>query len=1166
MLRANNRRTGNRIILGTFLAFILCLYSVHSFSFRSPRISLSRSKAFLNKLQQNEIVRSKVTAKSSRISKKQLLNPLKFKLSENEGKESTALDLDDDIDDDDDDEFTGEFLQKLSKGVVPLAASVGFAVTPSAKVAARIAGAAAGGVVGLLAKNAMKISIKPKFGDDDGRFSNYGGSGGSVAPSVVKALNHLDGMDPPAIGMTLQELEATAKKFRVPEKELGSFTTHLFSDVIYAATQGESLDLTELSDVLDFAYNVGLTPSEVGDGFALAATRIASELNRCDRGFYVEEAPLPTLCQTSKMFFLADKMIGTTDGYYGQRMVTSLSFFAPESFQEIITDACKNLFRRCIESVLTTPDDFTEDEVDQLKSYLTTSSEEVSTLRPANMQNMIMEAIQFTLDASLAQGTSAMEARVENYDNFIKSQAILGWNEREWVATLETRTTPLFEAAVRDIFTQVQDKPARAEELSELLLDRIQSLRIDSRKARVFITNLISELNREYMTRIDKVYAASGNNVEPAFKIMATYAHTHEAFKILTEGVLDNDFTVPVPGLPFTDMVRVNMYEFQLSKGGDKSGVKSDMFDLTGEQRQLVRKHLSLPKITSWITQCIAEGNFNTEAKTAYRKQLEEFKITDEEWAPTAIDFYYQDVSRIATMRQVPSQADIDRITNLKEFLGCSEEAVNKVNLELLGDKYVKALTEAMTPTGVITEEYIAGLERLRVRLGLSEADAKNLLGVATRARIGPIIKDLSDIWKSDTDANFRREMERKKAAEGQGPKDKSGDPISDPDNVFGYMEMGGQKDGGGPNVFMREALNLIDFFLENYIVQGKELDSVDELQVTASGLVPEEDLVGMFKHYLITRLAEQDPELRQRYIDAEPWFAKVLGVVPEGQVGIKESLAYSAYKSLLMNVLMYKDVIDPQDISQFVMLKESLQLEQESADRIYDEATRGAVIEHAAKLIRRTENGEALTPEIAKRFREQVQSLSLDMKKDTGFNDRLVTYLYALEVQYMVDNGMEDELSEVTDAYDIPEERAEDIIEVSCKRMVSQLLNLALRGAKRYDERDAMRWLKEILKYAVFISSPVDADGNLFSEEDKKRLIAFYQAEVDSGEDAVLLAMIEENGDMTDKLREIINISEDFVAPIQGIEGLLGNVRRLDQLEADMESTIDGKKTWAWG
>lgn len=43
-----------------------------------------------------------------------------------------------------------------------------------------------------------------------------------------------------------------------------------------------------------------------------------------------------------------------------------------------------------------------------------------------------------------------------------------------------------------------------------------------------------------------------------------------------------------------------------------------------------------------------------------------------------------------------------------------------KVNLELLGDKYVKAVTESMMPTGVITEEYLDGLDRLRMRLGTS--------------------------------------------------------------------------------------------------------------------------------------------------------------------------------------------------------------------------------------------------------------------------------------------------------------------------------------------------------------------------------------------------------------------------------------------------------------
>ena len=54
--------------------------------------------------------------------------------------------------------------------------------------------------------------------------------------------------------------------------------------------------------------------------------------------------------------------------------------------------------------------------------------------------------------------------------------------------------------------------------------------------------------------------------------------------------------------------------------------------------------------------------------------------------------------------RAVPTSSDMQRLAEIVTFLRCPPEQVTKVNLELLGDKYVKALTEAMTPTGVITE------------------------------------------------------------------------------------------------------------------------------------------------------------------------------------------------------------------------------------------------------------------------------------------------------------------------------------------------------------------------------------------------------------------------------------------------------------------------------
>ena len=199
----------------------------------------------------------------------------------------------------------------------------------------------------------------------------------------------------------------------------------------------------------------------------------------------------------------------------------------------------------------------------------------------------------------------------------------------------------------------------------------------------------------------------------------------------------------------------------------------------------------------------------------------------------------------------------------------------------------------------------------------------------------------------------------------------------------------------------------------------------------------------------------------------------------------------------------------------------------------------------------------------------KQVQSLGLEIKKDISFNERLITLLYALEVQYLVENNSEDEFSEIQEAYDIPDNRAAEIVDETCKKYISQLLNLALRSAKRYEETECIRWTKEILKYAKFISGKVDADGNLFTESDKKRLISFYQAELEekanSKSDADSDAS-EIGADELAKLKDMIRLTEDFVPPVQGIEGLLGNVASLSSLTQESEKSTGGKKKWSWG
>lgn len=161
-------------------------------------------------------------------------------------------------------------------------------------------------------------------------------------------------------------------------------------------------------------------------------------------------------------------------------------------------------------------------------------------------------------------------------------------------------------------------------------------------------------------------------------------------------------------------------------------------------------------------------------------------------------------------------------------------------------------------------------------------------------------------------------------------------------------------------------------------------------------------------------------------------------------------------------------------------------------------------------------------------------------MRKDTGFNDKLVTYLYALEVQYMIENELESELQEAQEVYDIPEDRAAEIVEAACKKFISQILNFALRDARKYNEPGTIQWTGVVAKYMKYVTGSVDADGMKFTEDDKSRLISMYEEYLRDPS----VGSAEEASEIGQRLRSLIRLDDSFVAPMQGIDGLMGKVK----------------------
>lgn len=191
-----------------------------------------------------------------------------------------------------------------------------------------------------------------------------------------------------------------------------------------------------------------------------------------------------------------------------------------------------------------------------------------------------------------------------------------------------------------------------------------------------------------------------------------------------------------------------------------------------------------------------------------------------------------------------------------------------------------------------------------------------------------------------------------------------------------------------------------------------------------------------------------------------------------------------------------------------------------------------------------------------------QVQSLGLSMRADTGLSEAALALLFSLEVRLLVDRHLMEELPDIQEAYELSESQAMETVEAVCRRYMDQSLNLALRAAKLYEEADCVKWTREVMRYSEYVAGPLPANGQLFSEDDKRRLISFYLAELDAAEEAGTTGEVETSREKAGaKLRELISLSKDYIGPSQGMEGLLGQLPDLEE-----RAKSGNANSWAWG
>ena len=100
--------------------------------------------------------------------------------------------------------------------------------------------------------------------------------------------------------------------------------------------QTDSTDVTELEEAVAFAEAMELTEYEIKDGLTIAAVKLGKQLKKEKSGFYQSILPKNFLLHGAKLFFLSNKMMGSSQGYYGKRMNVAMVYLPDEMMKEAI--------------------------------------------------------------------------------------------------------------------------------------------------------------------------------------------------------------------------------------------------------------------------------------------------------------------------------------------------------------------------------------------------------------------------------------------------------------------------------------------------------------------------------------------------------------------------------------------------------------------------------------------------------------------------------------------------------------------------------------------------------------------------------------------------------------------------------------------------------------
>jgi hypothetical protein len=507
------------------------------------------------------------------------------------------------------------------------------------------------------------------------------------------------------------------------------------------------------------------------------------------------------------------------------------------------------------------------------------------------------------------------------------------------------------------------------------------------------------------------------------------------------------------------------------------------------------------------VVAALETDTFDEATRAGKDKIISDLALPAETVSSINLDLYKQRLERMVEGNRIIQEKEAQTLFAVRQFLRLSDADVAGAHKYCCGPVYEQSVSEAMGATGIMLDEYRAGLEKLRARLVLSEEDASAAFHRVVKRRMRMYV-----------DRAMVQLEKRQNLRGGTEQRDVGDDP-----NIRRAGATLGIEAGGLPI----ELSNLVDFYVRNNLAVEEEVpeDAEEAVKSALAAATAGDDAVAkavgekpatrtvtkypvtlrgdiqptvyneLYKQYVIQCFSAQTRGEKQRLFASLDQLGPILGMT-EGEVSaVHASIGTVIYQNYVNQTLL-KGPIGDSDVEFLRNIQNMLSMKEETCAKIVTDGKQNRV----SVLLERIFASPKVLPETVRKMRGIATELGVDIVKDLKITVDQRKRLFGVEVDEAIDTGAvtgdnQELIKEVQSGLQVPDQEAKEVL-LSCiqRRTLSHLVQ-ASASLRQNRSETAVAELRTMLRYGKLLPAKVDAPA--VSDVEKQEMFMLFQADV---------------------------------------------------------------------